>query len=76
MTQRITISLADSVLEEIERRLNAANKKNRSELVEEMIRIGLDHTKQRQPAQAQPQDSSEPITAIDDALDEEEEGSA
>jgi metal-responsive CopG/Arc/MetJ family transcriptional regulator len=46
MAETMNISVADKVYEEISRRMAAEGKTNRSEYVEELIRIGLAETKE------------------------------
>jgi metal-responsive CopG/Arc/MetJ family transcriptional regulator len=46
MAETMNISVADKVYEEITRRMAAEGKSNRSEYVEELIRIGLAETKE------------------------------
>lgn len=41
MAKQLTISVADSVMEKIENKLKILNRNNKSEFVEECIRIGL-----------------------------------
>ena len=41
MSQRLTISVADSVYTEIDRLMDHMNKHNRSEFCEDLLRIGL-----------------------------------
>lgn len=48
MSQKVTISMADDVFKEIEARQQHYGFKNRSEFVEELLRLGLIHYKDRE----------------------------
>ena len=48
MSKMLTVTIADSVYDEIELILKTKNKTNRSEFVEEMLRLGLDEYKTKE----------------------------